>query len=126
MAGDQKDINAPEIEIVDPFERMNGLLGDIFRALSNRGDDTRIWDLTGIGAAGPLSQHPRFRVRDLVVTVDAAAAVTFTVGTFSRVFNFAMADTKVIPLPVIIERGTDVTLAASAGTVGGYLIGTTE
>lgn len=127
MAGETPSVPSagrmPEIDVVDPFDKMNSKLVEIERALS--GADDLIWDLTG-GGTVIQSQHVRFRAKTLVFDVSAAATVTFTVGTRTRTFSAATALTFAVPLPVIIERGTDVSLTASAGIVTGYLIGTAE
>lgn len=124
MAGDQKDIGAPEIDVSDPFEQMNGILGSILRALTTRGDET-VWDLTGNGSV-VQSQHIRFRVALFVFSVDAAATVTLTMGTTSRTFSIAGADVRTIPLPLVVERGTDVQVATTAGNLSAYLVGVPE
>jgi hypothetical protein len=74
-------------------------------------------------------QTVRTRILNLVVGSSAAGNVTLTIGTASLlVVNFAAQDTKVIPLPITIDAGKDVTLTAAGGaaiTVG-YLTGYPE
>lgn len=129
MAGETNSVptgkaGMPDIELDDPFATMNGLLRGILGALTNRDDET-VWNLTG-GGTVVQSQHVRFRVRALVFDVSAAGTVSFTVGTFTRTFTPAVSGTTIVPMPIVIERGTDVSLTISAGAVTGYLIGSGE
>lgn len=128
MAG-QTDANPssgimPEIEFDDPFERMNGTLDLIWKAVTGRDGDTEILDLAGGGAR--TQQHVRLRVSMFVFSCDAAATITLAVGTGSRTFVLGGPDTKIVPLPIVVERGMDITLTATAGNVSGYFVGTRE
>lgn len=61
-------------------------------------------------------QAVRVRAISLVIGSSAAGSVTLQVGAASvLVVNFAAADTKVIPLPITIDGGKDVTLTAAGG-----------
>jgi hypothetical protein len=74
-------------------------------------------------------QFVRVRCIALVVGSSAAGNVTLQVGTASvLVINFPAADTKVIPLPITIDVGKDVTLVAAGGAAitAGFLTGYAE
>lgn len=114
----------PEIEVSDPFDKMNGTLGKILAALTGR-DDTTVWELTG-GGTVVQSQHVRWRASRVVFSTSVAAVVTLTLGTRTFTFNTAGADTIDVAFLAVIERGTDVSLTASAGAVTGYLVGSPE
>lgn len=63
-------------------------------------------------------QDVRVRVRNLVVSVSAAATITVRIGSAAYLlFDMGGADVRVLPLPLTIDSGTDVTVTASAGTV---------
>lgn len=74
------------------------------------------------------STHVRMRIYELVFTaVDAAqATVTLTIGTLTYVFNFSLAISMVVPLPIIVDRGVDVTLSTTGDGVSGWLTYTPE
>jgi len=76
----------------------------------------------------PRSWSARIRNVYFVFSVSAASEVTLKIGTSvgARKFQVAAADTRIIPLPITIDPGADLTLDSSAGTVTGFLIGYIE
>ena len=68
---------------------------------------------------------PALYARPVTVIAETdAGVVTLRIGSAAfDTFPFAAADTKVLPFPVIIDRGIDVALTSSAGNASGYLVG---
>lgn len=66
--------------------------------------------------------HVKMRVYDLVLnfTHTAAATLTLTIGNRTYVFPIAAngALSGGMPFPIILDRGVDVFITASAGTLG--------
>lgn len=66
--------------------------------------------------------HVRMRIYELVVnwTHTAAATITLTIGTktFTLVGGANTNGFPPLPFPIILDRGTDISIAASAGTLG--------
>lgn len=131
MAGDTKEPGADTIiepdtaEYVDPFPTMLDKLGEIvdgLRGLITNGDE--LYEFGGNGRMLPTWQ--KLHVARLVFSTSVAAVVTLTVGTKVYTFTTGTADTKDVPLPITVERGTDLSIAASAGTVTAYLIATAD
>ena len=129
MAGETDSVpgpggRMPEIDVSDPFEKMNGLLGVIAEALTGRDPKATQWDLVqGVRA----SQHVRFRSQRLILACDGAMNVTFAIGTRTWVFQTATAFTFDLPFITVVERGTDVLVTPSAGNVtAAYLVGARE
>lgn len=134
MAGDTKetaiDATLPTpLEYDDPLPSMLDALRQIAKAMQGivRGGETEIpFDGSASGAMQAGDTWARLRVAALVFSTSAAAVVTLTTGTRTRTFVTGGAGTVAVPLPIIIERGLDVTLTTSAGTVTGYLVATPE
>lgn len=70
----------------------------------------------------PQSQHPKMRVRFIIISRATAGLATLGVGTALYPFTVAAAPV-VIPFPLVIERGVDITFTGD-GTI--YLVGPTE
>lgn len=134
MVGVASTNDEPDIDVIEPFdtlERETRRVGDTAVAML---DDAQMvgWEILDfriVGGVTPTqqSQHPRLRARFLVLGCDAASTVRITIGT--RSFDFPLAiGTVVIPFPVIIDRGVDLTIAATAGAANcvGYVIGDPE
>lgn len=113
----------------DPFPDMLGLLTEIRDALRGviRGGEME-FQFDGSVAGNLLggSTYERLRVSYLVFSTIAAATVTLTTGTRTRVWSVPAADTRIVPLPIVIERGLTITLTGSAGVVTGHLVATPE
>lgn len=123
MAGDTKETSATETPppiVDDPFPGIQATLDRIADVLDLAGEGQLDFSATGTLIGGP--SHARMRCRYLVFSTTAAATVTLTIGTMTRTYSVPAADTRVIPLPLVIERGLDITLSASAGAVTGALI----
>ena len=70
-----------------------------------------------------VAKHERMRVVSWVVSVDAAGTYALQLGTSVRfTVQTAAADTLVIPLPITIDRGTDVSIVATGGNVTDSLL----
>jgi hypothetical protein len=112
----------PTLDAAKMHEDVVGGLRAILHALTDR-SPTLFFALTTTRA----STHIRMRGDLLVITVDAAAQVTVNIGSGTYIFNFPAADIRIIPFPLVIERGVDVFLSTSAGNLGAcYLIATPE
>lgn len=128
MVGVASTNDEPDIEVVEPLAALEA------KADAQLADQRMVgWEMldfrivAGAAPTLPQSQHVRFRVRALVIATDAAATVIITIGT--RTFNFPVAvGTIVIPFPVVIERGVDLTatVAAGAANVTVLVIGSPE
>lgn len=73
---------------------------------------SEIVTLTGGGAVGSIgTQHEKLRVRYLILSSVTAAVRTLTIGT--RTFSFPLAANApvVLPFPLVIERGSDLTFS---------------
>lgn len=134
MAGDTKETSIDAVlptplEYDDPLPSMLDALRGILEATRGivRGGET-VYDFDGsaTGALQAGDTWSRLRVSYLVISTSVAAIVSLTIGTRARTFVTGGADTIPIPLPIIIERGLDINLTTSAGTVTGYLIATPE
>ena len=127
----------PDITIIDPFERLGDILSRqggamerVYAELASVGYE--IWgpfqSAAAVTTGAPLSQHIRFRVREILITTDTAGVVTLVVG--SALYPFVVAVGNLAPtirFPLVIERGSDVSFAASvAATMDCYLIGRPE
>lgn len=133
MAGDTKTTDQREVvpapDYDDPFPGIQSTLDAIRDALVGRPSDAAgIFDLVAV-ASGVLTfaQHSyqRVQVAALVVSCGAAGTAIITIGSFARTFN-VVAGVTVVPFPITLERGTDLTLTGTALTLAGYLIGSAE
>jgi hypothetical protein len=139
MAGDTKELGAtvPDEIVIDPFERIaaqleaqGGALVSIFRELASIGYET--WGPFQSAAAVVTnrdSQHIRFRVRGIIITTDAAGVVSLVIGSGTYPFVIAAGNLAppMFPLPLVIERASDVSFTSSvAATMACYLIGRPE
>lgn len=100
------------------------LIADQVKQLHNRLERPAPW----VRRTPFVPEHVRDRLEWWIVTVSGAGAITLQFGT-SAVFTvqFAAADTKVIPLPVTLDRGKDITVVdASTVLVDSLLIGYPE
>lgn len=128
MAGFVKEtesgIETPPPAIDDPYPGIQNTLDAILREVSLAGEGEYLFSAAGALIAGASWQ--KLRCRYLVFSTSAAATVTLTIGTMIRTYSVPAADTRVIPLPIVIERGLNITLSASAGTVTGSLVARPE
>jgi hypothetical protein len=70
------------------------------------------------------SQHVRFRVRAIIVNAITAGTLTLQVGTAQYPFEATARGLDVIPFPLVIERGSDVSCVGADGRI--WLIGDPE
>lgn len=103
---------------------LNGLREAIEKVVTYRPPEQSSFILS----ANRQATHVRMRIYSAVLTASAAAVVTLQVGGIAYTFPFAAADTKVVPLSIVVERGQDVffTTTGGAGSTTGYLIYTPE
>lgn len=90
------------------------LLYQILRALE---PPDELYDLPIYSAS-----HVKIKCKYIVLTPSVAQIVTVKIGTFSRTFAISSIDTRIFPFPFTVERGVDVVVSASAGTVSGYIV----
>ena len=80
-----------------------------------------LYRIAPAGASMPpgfLAQSTRFRVIDWIIAVNAAGTYGIQVGRDDIVqVEFAGADTKVIPLPVTIDRAAEITTSGVAANI---------
>lgn len=127
MAGDEKETSAVSVAapiVDDPFPSIAAKLQAIHEELAGIGLGEYRFGPTGALDAG--SSWQRLRCRHLVFSTSLAATVTLTLGTVRWSWTISAGDTRVIPFTSLIERGTDVTLTASAGVVTGNLVARPE
>lgn len=115
------DLSREENEVVTRLADLNKSMEGVIQAITPT-PETMFRLVQGT----PLIMHARLRAAALTFTVSVAAVVTLTISTVTYVFNLSAADTRTVPFPVVIERGTAITLTSSAGVSSGYLTGTTE
>jgi hypothetical protein len=86
----------------------------------------QIIELHGTGSTNVWQQVGRFYVDHLIVSVDAAAYVTLSVGT--RTYSFQVpAATVRIDLPILIDRALNVQATATGNPkIDVYLVGVVE
>lgn len=107
----------------DRIAAVNASVRDLAKAIA-AGDPTE-----AVYWAMPLHndfpQSVRVKLKWLVLSVSAACTVAIKIGTATFAsFDFVGADTQVLPFPVDIQPGVDVTITASAGTLrAGYFTG---
>lgn len=134
MAGDTKETSIDAVlptplEYDDPLPSMLDALREIataMRGIIRGGEVAYDFDGSATGALQAGDTWARLRVSALIFSVSAAATVTLTTGTRTRTFIAGAAGTIAVPLPIVIERGIDINLTTSAGTVTGYLVATPE
>lgn len=126
---DTMSASLPDLIDSDPFPSMLSYLKDIrdaLRGIVAMGEQEWPFDGSTTGAMQAGATWERLRVSYLVFSTIAAATVTLTIGTRTRVFSVPAADTRIVPLPIVIERGMTVTLTGSGGVVTGHLVATPE
>lgn len=111
-------------EVNEVVSALDGLRQAIEKVVTYRPPEQSSFILT----SAPQATHVRMRLYWAVITTTAAAVVTLNVGGLDYLFPFAAADTKVVPLSIVVERGQDVFLSTTggAGSTTGYLIYTPE
>lgn len=72
--------------------------------------------------------HVRMRIYDFVFSATAAAGgtVTLAIGALTYTFDYNVAGTFAIPLPILVDRGVDMTITTTGTGVVGYLTYTPE
>lgn len=130
MAGDEYAHEPAEIAppmVDDPFPT----IAETLRAIQ---EDARMvgWEIVGPlsvsagTAAAIVSQYPKLRVQQVILSTDIACVASLGLGTVRYPFAIVPGINRV-PLPLLIERGTDVSITYSvAVTAHAYLIGPTE
>lgn len=125
MAGDIKETTADETAppvVNDPFPDIKATLDAIAAAI--RGDGLGIYEFNAAGNMLAGASWQKLRLRYFVFSTTAPATVTLTVGTIARTFSLPAADTRVVPFPLVIERGTNVSVSGSIQSA--YLIAEPE
>lgn len=109
-------------EVVSAVKKLGDTLGEAIKVI--RPPEKSIFPLR----TSVQQTHVRMRVYELVFTaVDAAqATVTLTLGTITYVFNFSLAISMVVPLPIVVDRGIDISLTTTGDGVSGWLTYTPE
>lgn len=99
----------------DRLDMLIAVMTDIRQAtLQQQSPSSGVYQL--LAGRNDFPQTTRLRVIALVVASSAAGNATLTIGSAAQiVVNFGAADTKIIPLPITIDAGKDVTLIAGGG-----------
>jgi len=135
MAGDTKEtgpgpdevVSPDTLPYVDPFPSLDAKLGAIIDALAGLGQNgPEVFDLAAFGAAN-IAQHMwlRLHIQTIVVSCTAAGTFILNVGSFARTWNLDIG-TTVIPYPITVERGTDLSFAGAAAGLNGYVLATAD
>lgn len=130
MAGDEYPHESAETAppmVDDPFPSIADRLGAMVDAL--RMVD---WEIVGpistaaATASGLSSQYPKLRVQQVILSTDIACIATIVIGSIRLPFAITPG-INVLPFPLLIERGTNVSIEYSvAVTAHAYLLGPTE
>lgn len=117
-----EDYQTPYDDIATILRAQNVFLERIADASESQREQPRPTQVD-LNTTTPFSTTIALRAEFIVLTCSAACQIGIRVGSsVQRVFNFAAADTKVIPYITHIGRGVDLLLTTTAGTVTGYLI----
>jgi hypothetical protein len=119
-AGAEHPTLEPEWEYIRQFNTQNALLRRIYDALTGR--ERPPIAMIELQAGIPIVQPVRFSIIDIILVNTTAAGITATLTVGTRVYTFGVpaTDTRVVPLPLSIENGVDVTFG---GEAQGYLTG---
>jgi hypothetical protein len=98
----------PELEYIRQFKAQNKLLQQIYDVLAGR--ERPALAIQELQAGTRTVVATRFTIQYLIVTNSAGAAgnVLLTLGTRVYTFPIPAGSTISIPLPLVIEKGTDV------------------
>lgn len=130
MAGDEYPHESAETAppmVDDPFPSIADKLSELV-------DAARMvdWEIIGpistaaAAASGLTSQYPKLRVQSVIMSTDTAVVATLVVGTIRYPFALAIGINR-FPFPLLIERGTNVSVEYSAAaTAHVYLLGPVE
>lgn len=115
-----------ELVILDMAQTAHALeeLTNAVRALVN--DQRKPLAMLRLAAGSTIFAPYQLRVTTIILTATAAAVITLHKGSETWDFPFAGADTKILPIPMIIGAGLDLSITASAGTGAAWLVGTSE
>ena len=123
------DVQSNPHKYGDPYDDMCSLLGQIninLQRMSSVPDEMR-WQprqmQMNLSTTAPWNTTIMTRTTMIVITASVACVVGVQIGTgVQQLFNFASADTKVLPYITQIGAGVDLLLTTTAGTVTGYFI----
>lgn len=123
------DVQSNPHKYGDPYDDMCSLLREIsinMTRMASIPDEMR-WQprslQMSLNTLVPWNTTLAVRTTSLVLTTSVACVVGVQIGTgVQQSFNFAGADTKVLPYITMIGAGTDIILTTTAGTVTGYFI----
>jgi hypothetical protein len=112
----------------DRLDKLIGVMTDIRQATVNQPSpsDGAYFLMTG---RNDFPQTTRLRASTLVVSVSAAATIAVLIGSATFMsFDVGAAElTKIVPLPIVIDAGKDVTVTTSAGAIRtAFLLGKPE
>ncbi len=128
MAGDEKNVGSG-VDLddgQDPLAPLTTALKAGDRAALDYAAmvNTQIIRLDAAAAPLTLSQHPKLRLRGVIVNPVTAGVLTLTLGTATYPFASPANGLTYIPFPLVIERGTDMSCVGADGRI--YLIGDPE
>lgn len=129
MAGDTKETSGAELAPIDATDPLAGVIAATQRAGTDSVESMRmvgaeIIRLDAAAAPVPLSQYPKLRVQYVVLNVITAGAISLQIGTVLYPFNLAANGVQVVPFPLLIERGTNMSAVSADGRI--YLVGFPE
>jgi len=111
----------PDLEYIRQFNTQNSILQNIYDALVGRGRPSRFTFELQLNTRRLLTT--RVTLDNIVATNLTAAGVTATLTLGTRVYTFGLqaGQTLILPLPLVIEPGTDVTFTNASGWLVGAL-----
>lgn len=127
MAGDEKNVGSVAVEDgIDPLAPLTAALKTSSKAALEYAAmvGTEIIRLDAAAAPVTLSQHPRLRLRGIIVNPVTAGVLTLTLGTATYPFASPANGLTFVPFPLVIERGTDMSCVGADGRL--YLLGDPE
>ena len=111
----------PELEYIRQFEKQNALLQNLFDAVSGRARPALATIECQLNARRIMPA--RMTLDSIIATNLTGAGVTavLTLGTRTYTFGLQANQTLLLPLPLVIENGTDVTFTNASGWLVGIL-----
>jgi len=111
----------PELEYIRQFEKQNKLLQQVYDAISGRARPALATIECQLNARRIMPA--RMTLDSIIATNLTGAGVTavLTLGTRTYTFGLQANQTLLLPLPLVIENGTDVTFTNASGWLVGIL-----
>jgi hypothetical protein len=116
MAVDTERLNLGTTALLAGLAALGERMDAVRETLERREQESPgIFQLGSVAKSSSL----RLRVKELVLSVTAAGTFGLMIGTTDegRRFNFAAAGTLVIPMPITIDSGKDISISGTAANI---------